>query len=428
MVNPVLTKDVRQGLRTSVFAVLVHLSLGGALVAAILFSQGHNELEKGAELAFYLMMVLGVALLLGVPISAGARTVHEARAGTFDLASLAGARPWSLATGVFLASLLRSTLLVVLVAPFLTYVVVLGSPATDAFVLLAWIWLASCGLTAVAILCAQIAGRSGTGGYLLTLVTAAVLSLTVLAMADTSLSQLSARALQVGTLAPLALATLVTCLVVLRASADHLLPVGTRTFVRSRAAFLVGLPVVAAALYGVQAEHLYEDSVVPTLLALAVPPLLLATSVRRGHDPRVHAHTGPLWVLDTYAGALLMIAVVAGMLWAVDRHVAPLHRDDVIGSALLFEAGVLGTGLATAVQSLIDPDRQRPATYWAVLLAVFGGFAVLVTSVPAVLSDQAWSPAPHRVEDLHKVVPYVTLGAVLGLLGTLRFGWRARAC
>ena len=445
LVNPVLAKDVRQGLRTAVFAVIVHLSLGAAMLLAVYVALAVHALQRGPRLAGYLLTTLAPLLLVVVPLATSMRASREASGGTFDLAKLAEARPGSIVTGLFLASALRSTLLVVLAAPFLMFAHTIGfaESATDA-TLVVILWLQSLVLIALGVLTSSMVAASRVGllsrGLGQGVVMAGTVGLGALAIrwVEWRLFAAPVWRTEPGSLPAFAAAAAMLCAVLLRCAAEHHEPVGTRRFLGSQVAFLLGLPVVAALLHACTQPTLQaylgrplEFGIQPgqgwlaLVLAGAAPALVAASAMRRGHDSRIQGRVG--WPLETWVGGLLLaVAVYVGALALGQALVGPLVEAEAVRFTALWAHGLAWTGIAALLASLADPRLRRPADYWAWLLAV-GASMVLASLVSLALhvSFDVAPPPPLSVmtmsEALTRYGPRALLGAECGVLATLRW-------
>jgi len=113
--SPILVKELRQGLRTKAF-VGIFVLLQILMVISTMIELA-NDRSNGSQVFFW--MVIGVALLLGMPLRGAFSISNEIKENTLELVLLTELSARRVALGKWVALFLQSVLLVCTVLPYL---------------------------------------------------------------------------------------------------------------------------------------------------------------------------------------------------------------------------------------------------------------------------------------------------------------------
>lgn len=127
--NPLMVKEVQQGMRNRSILVIGGLVLGLPLLYfANLLAQDPNAENEFAGKIFFGVLAFGagVAAWVLVPVRAGMQFSTEVRTRTIDLTLLSGLSPFRLASGRWQSAALQTLLMIALLAPFAVAAVEFG--------------------------------------------------------------------------------------------------------------------------------------------------------------------------------------------------------------------------------------------------------------------------------------------------------------
>lgn len=120
--NPIVVKEVRQGLRTRVFWIFFGLMLFACLVISLIaFATAHNDSAQGKGYFFAYYLCLGVVQFFVIPYSAYRSMSREREEETWVLLTLTGIGPHRILRGKMGSFMLQGLLYASAAAPFLLF-------------------------------------------------------------------------------------------------------------------------------------------------------------------------------------------------------------------------------------------------------------------------------------------------------------------
>lgn len=122
-VNPIIVKEVRQGLRTRVFWIFFSLMLIACLFISLIFFAGNDGIgERSGQAAFIAYFVcLALVQFFVIPYSAYRSMAREAEDETWVLLTLTGLGPRKILSGKLGSSVLQGSLYASAATPFLLF-------------------------------------------------------------------------------------------------------------------------------------------------------------------------------------------------------------------------------------------------------------------------------------------------------------------
>lgn len=155
--SPIVTKELRQGLRQPAFIILFLILqglLGLVVVFAAVFSPSNAGADQGGgeAVSAFLFSLFGIAVLLVQPLRGLNALATELRSGTIDLLLLTRLDSWRITFGKWFAIVSQSALLLVAIAPYFIFRYFLGGMQLFSELLLLFtLFFLSAGLTGVTV-------------------------------------------------------------------------------------------------------------------------------------------------------------------------------------------------------------------------------------------------------------------------------------
>ena len=133
--NPILVKEVQQGLRNRALLVTALLSLIIPLLFYVGLLLAHDSEEVSEAFFILVICTMGMASILMVPMSASRMLVGEITSRTLELITLTRLTAWQNMSGRFQGSLVKTCFIVSLLAPFAVSAVTMGTVSAESALL-----------------------------------------------------------------------------------------------------------------------------------------------------------------------------------------------------------------------------------------------------------------------------------------------------
>jgi hypothetical protein len=374
-INPIVVKQMHQGLRSRWLTLGIALSLFG-LLATYATTAALVEMSDGVSGRTYFSFIIAAGILMAwlvLPITGSRQLAGEISSRTLELILLTRLSAWQNISGRFQANLVKLTLVLSLSAPFSVAAVLMGGIGVDhVFAALLLILLLGVAAQSLGLLAGSLCVIGPKLGVLaLIAYLGALMTLCSGGIAMLAEAQLVTRLGWEGT-AWLSLCTAGATLFCLRLAADLLLPAGVRAFVGSKLALIgfLGALCLPAIVGNDRSGAPIDRDLVVGVLAMAVSGLYLVCSfwsaVPPPSTPARHRWRGRILPLQNgYEGTLgylLLTSLLATVLTTV--HALPPFALIVFGYFLAF------SGVATGVAHAFGAPASRPTRYLVLLIAL----------------------------------------------------------